>query len=113
MLPRSRVHRARRRLGGDRGSVTVEAALALATLVIVCAGMVGAIATLAAQVAAVDAAGAAARSHAIGVTYAPPRGQVQVETADGLVTATATVPAVFGTMNATAVFPVETPEVGQ
>lgn len=100
-----------KQVNDERGSVTVEAALSLASLVIVCAGMVGAIATLAAQVAAVDAAGAAARSHAIGVTYSPPRGQVQVTTSNGLVTATAAVPAVFGTMQATAVFPVETPAV--
>lgn len=96
-------------LGDDRGSVTIEAALSLTTLMIVCAAMVGAIATLAAQVAAIDAAGAAARSHAIGISYAPPRGQVQVTTTAGLVTATATVPAVFGNREATAVFPVESP----
>ncbi|MGD7002148.1 hypothetical protein [Corynebacterium halotolerans] len=94
----------------DRGSVTVEAALALTSLVIVCAGMVAAIATLAAQVAAVDAAGAAARSHAIGVIYHPPRGDIRLSTSAGLVTATAEVPGVVGTMRATAVFPVETPE---
>lgn len=96
-----------RQLGDDRGSVTIEAALSLTTLVIVCSVMVGAIATLAAQVAAIDAAGAAARSHAIGVSYAPPRGQIQITTTAGLVTATATVPAVFGNREATAVFPVE------
>lgn len=98
-----------RPLRGDRGSVTIEAALALASLVIVSAGIVGAIATLAAQVAAVDAAGAAARAHAIGLSYEPPRGSVQVQTSAGLVTVTAQVPAVFGTMSAEAIFPVETP----
>lgn len=98
-----------KQVDNERGSVTVEAALSLASLVIVCALMVGAIATLAAQVAAIDAAGAAARSHAIGVTYTPPRGEVQVATSNGLVTATVAVPAVFGTMQATAIFPVEAP----
>ena len=47
----------------DAGSVTIEAALALASLVIVAAGIVGGIATLSAHLAAVDAAGAAAVSY--------------------------------------------------
>ncbi|MGP6175526.1 hypothetical protein [Corynebacterium sp. A21] len=93
----------------QQGSVTIEAALALSSLVIVCAGMIGGIATLAAQVAAIDSAGAAARSHAIGVDYQPSRGSISVHTEGGLVTATADIPAVFGTMSATAVFPRETP----
>lgn len=91
----------------DRGSVTVEAALSLSALVLVCALVVGAVATMAAHVAAVDAAGAAARAHAIGVDYAPPRGRVRVTEAAGTVTATAEIPAVLGTMRAEAVFPVE------
>ena len=44
----------------DDGSVTIEAALALSSLVLVAAGIVGAIATLASYIAAVDMAGAAA-----------------------------------------------------
>lgn len=93
----------------DRGSVTVEAALTLSSLVLVCALIVGAVATMAAHIAAVDAAGAAARAHAIGVDYRPARGQVQVQVTEsaGAVTAVAEVPAVFGTMRAEAVFPVE------
>ncbi|AGF71358.1 hypothetical protein [Corynebacterium halotolerans] len=91
----------------DRGSVTVEAALTLSSLVLVCALIVGAVATMAAHVAAVDAAGAAARAHAVGVEYRPARGRVQVSESAGTVTATAEVPAVFGTMRAEAVFPVE------
>ena len=47
----------------DAGSVTIEAALSLASLVIVAAGIVGGIATLSAHLAAIDAAGAAARAH--------------------------------------------------
>ena len=46
----------------DDGSVTIEAALALSSLVLVAAGIVGAIATLASYIAAVDMAGAAARA---------------------------------------------------
>ncbi|WP_408911799.1 hypothetical protein ACKFRJ_07380 [Corynebacterium kefirresidentii] len=57
----------------DDGSVTIEAALALSSLVLVAAGIVGAIATLASYIAAVDMAGAAARAHAIGVEYHPAR----------------------------------------
>lgn len=93
--------------GNDRGSVTVEAALALSSLVMVCALIVGAVATMAAHLAAVGTAGAAARAHAIGVTYEPARGQVTVTESRGLVTVTAQVPAVLGTMSAEAVFPVE------
>lgn len=96
-------------ISDQQGSVTIEAALALSSLVIVCAGMIGGIATLAAQVAAIDNAGAAARAHAIGVDYQPPRGSISVHTESGLATATADIPAVFGTMSATAIFPVETP----
>ncbi|AKE38190.1 Hypothetical Protein NG00_00177 [Corynebacterium camporealensis] len=93
----------------DSGSVTVEAALALSSLVILAAGIIGAIATLAAHLSAVDTAGAAARSHAIGIEYQPPREGTTVTVSDngGLVTAEATVPAVFGEMSAHAVFPAE------
>ena len=56
-----------------------------------------------------DAAGAAARAHAIGLSYEPPRGSIEVQTSAGLVTATARIPAVFGTMSSEAIFPVETP----
>ena len=57
----------------DHGSVTIEASLALAVLVTVAAAIVAGIATLGAYISAVDIAGAAARSHAIGVPYDPPR----------------------------------------
>lgn len=93
----------------DRGSVTIEAALALSSVVLVCGLIVGAIATMAAHVAAVDVAGAAARSHAIGVDYVPPRGEVVISQSGAMVTATARVPAVFGTRTHVAVFPVEQP----
>lgn len=91
----------------ERGSVTIEAALALASLVIVAAAIVGAMATMAAKLSAVDIAGAAARSHAVGLDYQPPQGSVQIQESAGLITATAEVPAVLGTMSAQAVFPVE------
>lgn len=93
----------------QRGSVTLEAALGLSSLVIVCAGMIGGIATLAAQVAAIDSAGAAARSHAIGVEYQPTRGSLQIQNNGDLVTVTAEIPAVFGPVRATAVYPQEVP----
>lgn len=86
---------------------TVETALSLAALVVVTAAIVGGIATVAAYVAAVDAAGAAARAYAIGVDYSAPRGEVAVSEHAGLATATASIPAPIGTMRATAVFPVE------
>ena len=89
--------------------VTIEAALALSSLVLVAAGIVGAIATLASYIAAVDMAGAAARAHAIGVEYHPARedAQVSVEESGGLVRASVSVDAPIGTMRSEAVFPAE------
>lgn len=93
----------------DSGSVSVEAALALSCLVIVAAAILGGIATLSAHLAAVDTAGAAARAHAIGVDYVPPRADIEVSVSEtgGLVTVEARVPAAVGTMSHTAVFPAE------
>lgn len=93
----------------DRGSVTIEAALALASLVTVCGLIVGAIATMASHLAAVEIAGAAARAYAIGVDLTPSRGEVHITESSGLATATAQVPAVFGTQSHSAIFPVEQP----
>lgn len=86
---------------------TIETALSLATLVTVAAAIVTGIATIAAYIAAVDIAGAAARAAAIGVAYDPPRGNVTVAENAGLVTVTASVPAAIGTMQASAIYPVE------
>lgn len=96
---------------GDRGSVTIEAALALSVLVTVAAAIVAGIATLGSYIAAVDIAGAAARSHAIGVPYEPPRDGVTVSVAEeaGVVRVTAKVPAPVRAMSVTAAFPVEVP----
>lgn len=93
----------------DRGSVTIEAALSLSVLIIVAAAIVGAMATMAAYISAVDIAGAAARAHAIGVEYRPPRSDISVSVGEsaGLVTVTASVPGVIGTMSADAAFPAE------
>lgn len=94
-------------LSGDHGSVSVEAALALSALVVVSGLIIAAMATLAAYLAAVDGAGAAARAHAIGETFAPSRGSVSVAEAGGLITATMSIPAAFGEVSAHAVFPLE------
>ena len=92
-----------RRLRDERGSVTIEAAFALAALIIVTSLIIGA------PISALDAASAAARAHAIGVDYQPPNSaEISVQEAAGLVTVTAEVPAVFGTRSASAVYPVET-----
>lgn len=106
---KSRLRRGADALSNDRGSVTVEAAIALSALVIVAAAIVGAIATMAAYVAAVDAAGAAARAHAIGEDFTPARGDMDVDVHEsaGLVTAVVAVPAPVGSMSAQAVFPAE------
>ncbi|GAB3597741.1 hypothetical protein CFAEC_01295 [Corynebacterium faecale] len=91
----------------EQGSVTIEAALALSSLVVVSALIVGVLATLAMHVAAVNGAGAAARAHAIGEVYVPARGQVTTTEQGGLITATVSIPAVIGEVSASAVFPVE------
>jgi len=52
-----------RRLRDERGSVTIEAAFALAALIIVTSLIIGAIATVSAHIFAIDAASAAARAH--------------------------------------------------
>ncbi|AWB81098.1 hypothetical protein C3B44_01030 [Corynebacterium yudongzhengii] len=91
----------------DRGSVSIEAALALSSLVIVAAAIIGALATMGAHLAAIHAASAGARAYAIGTDYAPARGHIEVTTGTDTVTVTATVPAVFGDMTATAVAPLE------
>lgn len=94
-------------LCSDDGSVSIEAALALSSLVIVCGLIIAAMATLAAYLAAVDAAGAAARAQAIGESFEPARGHVDMHEAGGMLTATATIPAPIGQVSASAVFPVE------
>lgn len=86
---------------------TIETALSLSTLIIVAAAIVGGIATISAYITAVDVAGAAARSHALGVDYSAPRGDVTVEIHGGLATASASVPAPIGAVKAQAIFPVE------
>lgn len=93
----------------DRGSVTIETALSLSVLIIVAAAIVGAMATMAAYISAVDIAGAAARAHAIGVEYQPPRSDTSINVGEsaGLVTVTASVPGIIGTMSADAAFPAE------
>ena len=118
-------------LRADQGMVTVEAAFALAAIMTVTALIVAGLATCAAQIAAIDVAGAAARAYVIGVDYTPPRGTVEVTTSSGvlatgipggswlstagagsgsgveLATATATIPAPFGPVHASAVFALE------
>lgn len=95
------------RLLDDRGSVSVEAALGVSSLVVVFVALCAAMATLAAHVAAADTAGAAARAHAVGAAFEPPRGSVAVGESGGLVTVVATVPAPLGPARSTAVFPAE------
>jgi len=88
---------------------TIEAAFGIGSLITVCALIVAGIATMTAHLTAVDIAGAAARSHAIGVDYRPPRGSVDIHEHAGQATATATVPSPLGPRRHEAVFPVEVP----
>ncbi|MDO5668502.1 MAG: hypothetical protein Q4G50_00705 [Corynebacterium sp.] len=88
---------------------TIEAALGIGSLITVCGLIIAGLATMTAHLSAVDIAGAAARSHAIGVDYRPTRGAVHVTEHAGLATATASVPSPLGTRRHEAVFPVEVP----
>ncbi|AEG80805.1 hypothetical protein AY498_05895 [Corynebacterium ulcerans] len=88
---------------------TIETAIASAALIIVAAAMCGGIVSVAAQLAAIDNAGAAARAHAIGVEFVATRGTIDFTESGGLVTATARVPSPLGTRTATAIFPKEQP----
>ncbi|WP_297189248.1 hypothetical protein [uncultured Corynebacterium sp.] len=92
---------------GDEGAVTVEAALALTSIILVTASIVAGMAALVASLLAVDTASAAARAYAVGVDYTPPRGTVEVKEFADLVTATARIPSPLGEMTSTAVCPME------
>ena len=95
--------------GGDRlrfnqnGSVTVEAALTLASVIAVAGLLLAGLAGAAARIAAIDAAGAAARAAAIGGTYTPAGGRTTVTEHGGSMTATAVVDSPLGAATATAV----------
>lgn len=103
----SRGSKLHNRLGNEDGAVTIEAALGLSSLVVVSALMVGVLATLASYVAAIDGAGAAARAAAIGQSFEPTRGRVNIVENSGLITATVSIPVVLGEVSADAIFPVE------
>jgi hypothetical protein len=89
------------RAAGDRGSATVETALALPSLVLVAVALAGALAALAGQIRCVDAARLAARASARGedpaaITAAVaedlPWGRVVVDRDGDFVRATVTTP---------------------
>lgn len=97
------------RMGGDnQGSVTVEAAVAVSCLVLVFSLIVGGLVTLARYLSAVDTAGAAARSHAIGTDYPVDElRSVEILEAEGIVTATVRVRTPVGKLEAVARYPKE------
>ncbi|MBV7293566.1 hypothetical protein [Corynebacterium sp. TAE3-ERU16] len=96
--------------GSERGSVTVEAAVSISALIVVCVIIAAGVATLAAHVAAIDLAGAAARGHALGRELEPGRGvRITLTETAGVVTASVTVPAPLGDATARAFYPVEYP----
>lgn len=83
-------------LDGDRGSVTVEAALALCSLAVFLAVAVGSVAAVAAHIRCIDAArelarlaarGEADRGHELAAGLAPSGARVSLTQQDGLVIA--------------------------
>ena len=93
----------------DNGSITIEAAISSAALIILTSLLIAGCATLAAHIAAIDTAHSTARALAIGET--PPQGRIRTHTEihDGWVTVHAHAPAPppFPDQHATAVFPQE------
>lgn len=94
-------------LADDTGSVSVETAWGIGMLVVVAGIILSAMSAVGAQLTAIDQAGAAARSYAMGMNFTPEVGEIRFEESDGFTTAIATVPTVFGTMSAEVVFPTE------
>lgn len=94
-------------LASDEGSVTIEAAFGLASIVIVAGGVLAAMAALALYISAVDMAGAAARAHALGEEFTPTRGTVTLHNDGTWATATVSIPAPLRDVTATAVYPLE------
>lgn len=95
-------------LRDDRGSVTVEAAIVLGALVSVAAAIFAGVATMTAQLRAIDIAAAAARAESVGAPFTPPDGaRVDTSTDAGLVTVSVTVDAPLMSMTASAIRPVE------
>ncbi|WP_018340717.1 hypothetical protein [Corynebacterium caspium] len=96
-------------LRNSRGMVTVEAAIALGSLVTVGALLISGIGIMATTIAVTDAAGAAARSLAIGVDYHPPAHiQITQSQAGDFLKVEATAPVVIiGKVSASAYFPKE------
>ncbi|AFM06590.1 hypothetical protein [Corynebacterium pseudotuberculosis] len=88
---------------------TIETAIVSAALIILAAAMCSGIVSVAAQLTAIDNAGAAAPARAIGVEFTAPRGTIDFSESSGLITATARVPSPLGTRTATAIFPKEQP----
>ncbi len=100
-------HRGPRNRSADRGSVTVEAAVALAALAFVLAGALAGIACLVAQLRCVDAAGEAARlagrgdnanAHLAVERLAPGGAQLELSGGGEQVTAIVTVDALGGVL---------------
>jgi hypothetical protein len=91
----------------DRGVTSLETAWGIGILALVASMVLGGMSVLGAYVSAIDQAGAAARSRAIGVPYATEGATVSYSESAGLTTATVSVPSVVGEISATAIFPTE------
>ena len=96
--------------GDERGSVTIEAAISISALIVVCSLIAVGVATLAAHIAAIDLAGAVARGHAIGrEPETAPDVRITVTENAGVVSVRVAVPAPLGVVTASAFHPVEYP----
>lgn len=96
-----------RRCLDDEGSVTIEAAFGLASLILVTSVVLAAMTALAWYIAAVDMAGAGARAHALGQDYSPSRGLLRVSDDGTWATATVSIPTPLIELSAQATYPME------
>lgn len=94
-------------LAADDGSVTIEAAFGLAGIVLVAGTVLTTLLAVALYISAVDTAGAAARAHALGETFTPARGTVELSNDGTWATATVSIPAPLRDLTATATYPLE------
>lgn len=91
----------------DRGVTSLETAWGIGILALVASMVLAGMSVLGAYVSAIDQAGAAARSHAIGVPFTAEGASVNYSESAGLTTATVTVDSFLGPISASAVFPTE------
>ncbi|AZA14547.1 TadE family type IV pilus minor pilin [Corynebacterium choanae] len=89
-------------VSNERGAATVETAFGVMSLLVVTMVLFGGLVAVGTRIAAIDAAGAAARAAAIGQPYTPRKGEVTIDNDGMMVTATVRYQSLFGDIVASA-----------